>query len=100
VVSQIRPISARNSSAFAFRNGGRLTPPDSSSPSIRMETGMGSAPVTAFQARQASTKVITWPLSSELPRARMARVPSGAVAMDGANGSCSHNSSGSTGWTS
>ena len=34
-------------------------------------TGTGSLPVTAFQARQASTKVMSWPLSSEAPRARI-----------------------------
>ena len=34
-------MSARSSSAWAFRNGGRLTPPDSSSPSSRIETGIG-----------------------------------------------------------
>ena len=68
-VSQISATSARSSSGLASRNGGRLAPPDSSSPSSRTVTGSGSRPVTAFQARQASTKVISWPLSSEAPRA-------------------------------
>ena len=100
LVSQIRPMSARSSSAWALRNGGRLTPPDSSSPSSRIETGIGSLPATAFQARQASTKVISWPLSSEAPRPRIARVPSGRVSMNGSKGSWSQSSSGSTGCTS
>ena len=100
LVSQIRPMSARSSSALSLRNGGRFTPPDSSSPSIRIVSGIGSEPVTAFQARHASTKVMIWPLSSEAPRARMHLLPSARVSIDGSNGSCSHSSSGSTGWTS
>jgi hypothetical protein len=58
-VSQTSATSARSSLAFARRNGGRLTPPDSSSPSSRIATGIGKLPVTAFQARQASTKVLS-----------------------------------------
>ncbi len=99
-VSQISPISALSSPACASRNGGRLAPPDSSSPSSTTLTEIGSLPVTARQARQASTKVITWPLSSEAPRARMQRLPSGRVSSTGSNGSLCHSSSGSTGWTS
>ena len=41
----------------------------------------GSSPVTAFQARQASTKVSTCPLSSQAPRALITLRPSGRVAM-------------------
>ena len=87
LVSQIRPMSARSSSAFALRNGGRFVPPDSSSPSISRVSGIGREPVTAFQARQASTKIMIWPLSSEAPRARIDLVPSARVSMNGSNGS-------------
>jgi hypothetical protein len=65
-----------------------------------MVIGSGSVPVTALNARQASTKVITWPLSSQAPRATMILRPSGSVAIRGANGGVSHRSSGSTGCTS
>ena len=61
---------------------------------------MGKAPLTSFQARQASMKVITWPLSSEAPRPRITFDPSGRVSIFGSKGSWSHNSSGSTGCTS
>ena len=47
---------------------------------------IGSEPVSAFQARQASTKVITWPLSSAAPRALMALRPSGSVMRRGSKG--------------
>ena len=47
--------------------------PDSSSPSRKMVSLQGRVPWTAFQARQASRKVISWPLSSDAPRARMTR---------------------------
>ena len=100
LVSQIRPMSACSSALFRCRKGGRLTPPDSSSPSSRMVTGIGRLPVTAFQARQASMKAITWPLSSDAPRPLMTRVPSARVANCGSKGSWSQSSSGSTGCTS
>ena len=61
---------------------------------------IGSSPVTAFQARQASTKVLTWPLSSQAPRALITLRPSGSVAILGSKGGVSHKSSGSTGCTS
>ncbi len=67
-VSQISAMSAASSSRWASRKGGRLSPPDSSSPSSSTVTRQGSVPVAAFQARQASTKVISWPLSSAAPR--------------------------------
>ena len=67
-VSQIMATSAVSSSFAASRKPGRFAPPDSSSPSSRMVIGIGSLPVTAFQARQASMKVIIWPLSSDAPR--------------------------------
>jgi hypothetical protein len=56
--------------------------------------------VTAANARHASTKVITWPLSSQAPRATMILRPSGSVAMRGANGGASQRLMGSTGCTS
>ncbi len=49
-------------------SGGRLALPDSSSPSRIIETLTGSLPATLIQARQASTKVMSWPLSSDAPR--------------------------------
>ena len=100
LVSQISAMSAASSSLFAARNGGKLTPPDSSSPSSRTVTGSGSEPVTFFQARQASTKVISWPLSSAVPRPTSIFEPSGRVTILGSNGSLSQSSSGSTGCTS
>ena len=39
--------------------------------------GSGSLPVTALKARQASMKVMAWPLSSQAPRATMILRPSG-----------------------
>ena len=63
-------------------------------------TGIGSLPVTVFQARQASTKVISWPLSSAVPRPTIIFEPSSRVTIFGSNGSCSQSSSGSTGCTS
>ena len=56
--------------------------------------------MTALKARSASTKVITWPLSSQAPRATMILRPSGVVAIRGSNGGVSHSDSGSTGCTS
>ncbi len=47
-------------------------------------------PVTSFQARQASTKVINWPLSSEVPRPTMILRPSASVLICGSNGSVCH----------
>ena len=76
LVSQIIATSAASSSFAASRKPGRFAPPDSSSPSSSTVTGIGSLPVTAFQARQASTKVISWPLSSEAPRPRISLLPS------------------------
>ena len=46
-VSQISAISAINSSRLASRNGGRLLPPDSSSPSSRMVILQGRRPWAA-----------------------------------------------------
>ena len=61
---------------------------------------MGSLPVTFFQARQASTKVISWPLSSAVPRPTRIFAPSGPAMIFGSKGSFSQSSIGSTGWTS
>ena len=43
---------------------------------MTMVTSTGNEPVTDFQARQASTNVINWPLSSSAPRATMIFRPS------------------------
>ena len=75
-VSQTSAKSALNSSLLASRNGTKFFEPTSSSPSIRMVMSIGSDPVTFFQARHASTKVINWPLSSSAPRATMILRPS------------------------
>ena len=100
LVSQISAVSARSSSRLASRKGGRFTPPDSSSPSSSTVTGTGSFPVTFFQARQASTKVISCPLSSAVPRPTSIFEPSGRVTIFGSKGSSCQSSSGSTGCTS
>jgi hypothetical protein len=60
----------------------------------------GSLPVTALNARHASTKVMAWPLSSQAPRATMIFRPPSSVSMRGSNGGVFHRSSGSTGCTS
>ena len=99
-VSQTRATSALSSSRFAATKAGRFGEPDSSSPSIIRVMPTGSSPATAIQARQASMKVITWPLSSQAPRALMTLRPSFSVAMRGSNGGVSHRSTGSTGCTS
>ena len=79
LVSQTSARSCLNSSALSLTKPNRCFEPHSSSPSIIMVIGSGSAPVTALKARQASTKVITWPLSSQAPRATMILRPSGSV---------------------
>ena len=56
-VSQTSATSSESSALLASRNGLRLGLPDSSSPSNSIETLMGRPPLTAFHARQASTKV-------------------------------------------
>jgi len=59
-------------SLVLLEDGTKFFDPISSSPSMTMVTSTGSDPVTDFQARQASTKVINCPLSSALlepPRA-------------------------------
>ena len=60
----------------------------------------GSDPFEAFQARQASTKVISCPLSSEDPRPVMTLRPGEISLIAGSNGGSVHRLSGSTGWTS
>ena len=67
-VSQTSAMSAFSSSAFSVRNGIMLGLADSSSPSKSTVRLTGSRPVSAIQARAASTKVISWPLSSSEPR--------------------------------
>ena len=68
LVSQTSIRSAFNSLAFSAMKAGREVEPDSSSPSNRMVTLQGRPPL-ARKARQASTKVMSWPLSSAAPRA-------------------------------
>ena len=58
-VSHTSAKSAFNSEALASRNGLSEGEPDSSSPSNSSVMRHGSEPCTAFQARQASTKVIS-----------------------------------------
>ncbi len=99
-VSQTRAMSAARSALLARTKSKRCFEPLSSSPSMSMVMPTGSEPVTAFQARQASTKVMTCPLSSQAPRATIRFDPSGPVAMRGSKGGVSQRSSGSTGWTS
>ena len=98
-VSQISARSERNSSAFSFMKGTRLGEPDSSSPSKKKVMRQGSVPFTSFHARQASTKVINWPLSSDDPRPRIT-LPFAVSSICGSNGLLSQRSSGSTGCTS
>ena len=78
-VSQTSARSRLNSAAFARTKSNRLFEPHSSSPSIIMVMSSGSLPVTALKARQASTKVISWPLSSQAPRPWMILRPSGRL---------------------
>ena len=99
-VSQIRAQSARSSSPWSRRKAGMEREPDSSSPSRKMVTRHGRAPVAAFHARQASTKVFSCALSSDEPRPRISCEPSGRVSTAGAKGSLVHRFSGSTGCTS
>lgn len=99
-VSQTSTTSALSSAPVLSRKGGRLGLEISSSPSNSTEIWIGRLPVTAFQARHASTKVKSWPLSSDAPRATMWVSPSGCGTSLGSNGSECHRLSGSTGWTS
>ncbi len=63
-------MSAFSSSRIArSRNGIMLGLPISSSPSSSTVRLTGSLPVAPIQARHASTKVMSWPLSSAAPRA-------------------------------
>ena len=72
LVSQISASPAADSSSrCASRNRTAEGEPDSSSPSKRNVRRAGRAPVTATQARHASTKVRSCPLSSEAPRPRI-----------------------------
>ena len=98
-VSQIIATSAVNSFAFSRMKGTNEGEPDSSSPSKKRLILPGRVPWTAFQARQASMKVISWPLSSDAPRARITG-PRSPCSKVGSKGDRSHRSSGSTGCTS
>jgi len=70
-VSQIIARSAVSSARLSRRKGTSEGEPDSSSPSRNTVRRPGSDPWTSRQARIASMKVISWPLSSDAPRARM-----------------------------
>ena len=67
-VSQTSTRSAFSSLAFSARKAGSEGEPVSSSPSNSTLTLQGRPPVSR-KARQASRKVINWPLSSQAPRA-------------------------------
>ena len=99
LVSQTKAASQDSSFALALRKGTSEGEPDSSSPSIRKVARMGSVPVVRIQARAASTKVMNWPLSSEVPRPYM-RFTLPSVLMVGSKGGVFHRSSGSAGCTS
>ena len=92
-VSQIIATSAVNSSALSRMKGTNEGEPDSSSPSKNRLILPGREPWTAFQARQASIKVISWPLSSDAPRARITG-PRSPCSRTGSKGERSHRSSG------
>ena len=99
-VSQTMAKSAFSSAAFASRKGFSDGEPDSSSPSKSSVMVQGSEPLTAFQARQASTNSISCPLSSEEPRPVITLRPGSSSCTAGSKGSLVHSSSGSTGCTS
>ena len=99
-VSQTSTTSAASRCLFFATHSGSPCEPFSSAPSIRIVTAQGNSAFIARCARQASTKVITWPLSSEAPRATICFLPAASTAIRGSKGGVSHRSSGSTGWTS
>ncbi len=66
LVSQTSMRSAFNSLPLAARKAGSEVEPDSSSPSNKMVMLQGRPPL-ARKARQASTSVMSWPLSSAAP---------------------------------
>ena len=70
-VSLMMAMSAAKAWRCSARNGSRLRLPTSSSPSISTVAGQGGPPATSCQARNASSHIITWPLSSTAPRAQM-----------------------------
>ena len=72
-VSQISARSAESASRLSSMKGMSEGEPLSSSPSRNTVMRKGRAPFSAIQARQASTKVMSWPLSSDAPRARITR---------------------------
>ena len=98
-VSQTKAASQASSFRLAFRKGTSEGEPDSSSPSIRNVALMGREPVVVIQARAASTKVMSWPLSSAVPRPYMRATPLSFLTV-GSKGGVFHSSSGSAGCTS
>ena len=85
-VSQTSTTSALSSWPYSARNAGSEGEPHSSSPSIITDTEIGSLPATAFQARTASKKVISWPLLSSAPRATITCPLAASEMMIGSNG--------------
>src|SRR5215472_3046771 len=55
-----KPISASSSSAYIWKNDLSAANSDRPSPSTSTDTAVGSCPATAFHARQASTKAMSW----------------------------------------
>ena len=97
-VSQTSSRSALSDLAYLVRNAGSDGEPVSSSPSNSRLTLQGRPPFSR-KARQASTNVINWPLSSAAPRATM-RSPCSPASRRGEKGGVFQSSSGSGGWTS
>ena len=85
-VSQTSTTSAFSSLPYSARNAGSEGEPHSSSPSSITETEIGNLPATAFQARTASKKVISWPLLSSAPRATITCPLAASEMMIGSNG--------------
>ena len=85
-VSHTSTRSDFSSLPYSARKPGSDGEPHSSSPSISTDTAIGSSPATAFQARTASKKVMSWPLLSSAPRATITCAVGVSVAMRGSNG--------------
>ncbi len=97
-VSEITATSACSASRLASMNGSRLTLLISSSPSISTVAATGNPPALC-QARNASSHIMVWPLSSTAPRAT-ARLPCGPSTSTGSKGGLVQSSTGSAGCTS
>ncbi len=100
LLSQTKAAAQDSSALFSLRKGMSEGEPDSSSPSMRKVALMGRLPVAEIQARAASTKVMSWPLSSAVPRPYRRSTPSLPVLRTGSKGGECQSSTGSTGCTS